>query len=218
MNAFEPGIELNRRFYNDVVSPILNPWQHSAAHLGWGSDVLGYDTERSTDHGWGPRLTVFVDSHDVEAARAAVDEELPETFAGMPVRYGWDDWPVRHYVDILPLGTWVRRQLGHDPSVATSTLDWLVTPQQKLLEVVRGAVYHDGLGTLEPLRAQLAYFPGDVWAWMLACQWQRVSQEEPFTGRTAEVGDEIGSRVLAARLVREVMRLHFLYRASTGPT
>ncbi len=217
MNAFESGIELNRRFYDDVVGPILAPWAHSAGLLGWGSDVLGYDTERSTDHGWGPRLEVFVEPHDVEAAHATVDAALPASFAGRPVRYGWDDWPVRHYVDIVPLGTWLGRQLGLDAGAGVSTVDWLVMPQQKLLEVVRGAVYHDGLGALEPLRARLAYFPDDVWTWMLACQWQRVSQEEPFTGRTAEVGDEIGSRLLAGRLAREVMRLHFLYAREYWP-
>jgi uncharacterized protein DUF4037 len=218
VDAFESGIELNRRFYDDVVAPIMAPWLHSAALLGWGSDVLGYDTERSTDHGWGPRLTVFVEPHDVVAARAAVDAELPESFAGRLVRYGWDDWPVRHYVDIAPLDTWLRGQLGCEVGTSNvSTRDWLVTAQQKLLEVVRGAVYHDGLGTLEPLRAELAYFPDDVWAWMLACQWQRVSQEEPFPGRAAEVGDEIGSRLLAARLAREVMRLHFLYAREYWP-
>jgi hypothetical protein len=218
VSQFIPGIEFNRRFYDDVVGPIMAPWVHSAALLGWGSDVLGYDTERSTDHGWGPRLTVFVEPHDVEAARAAVDAELPESFAGRPVRYGWDDWPVRHHVDIGPLGTWLLGQLGYDATQSDgSTRDWLVTPQQKLLEVVRGAVYHDGLGALDPLRAALAYFPDALWAWMLTCQWQRVSQEEPFTGRTAELGDEIGSRLLAARLAREVMRLHFLYAREYWP-
>jgi hypothetical protein len=218
VNAFESGIELNRRFYDDVVGPIMAPWVHSAALVGWGSDVLGYDTERSTDHGWGPRLQVFVGEGDAPAARTALDADLPETFAGRPVRYGWDEWPVRHHVDIAPIGTWLHGQLGYNASESNvSTLDWLVTPQQKLLEVVRGAVYHDGLGTLEPLRAELAYFPDDVWAWMLACQWRRVWQEEPFTGRTAEVGDEIGSRLLAARLAREAMRLHFLYAREYWP-
>jgi hypothetical protein len=217
VSQFIPGIEFNRRFYDDVVAPIVAPWAHSAAHLGWGSDVLGYDTERSTDHGWGPRCKVFVEPRDVDAVHTAVNAGLPESFAGLPVRYGWDDWPVRHHVEVSTLGEWLRLQLGHDASEGMTPIDWLVTPQEKLLEVVRGGVYHDGLVALAPVREQLTYFPDDVWAWMLACQWQRISQEEPFVGRTAEVGDELGSRVLAARQAWEVMRLHLLYAREYWP-
>src|SRR5262245_58397335 len=64
---FTPALELNREFFQEVVVPIVAPWAHSAALLGWGSDVLGLDSSRSTDHGWGPRLQVFVAQHDVEA-------------------------------------------------------------------------------------------------------------------------------------------------------
>ena len=217
MEDFVPGIEFNRGFYAEVVGPIMSAWPHSAACLGWGSHVLGYDTERSTDHGWGPRVEVFVGPGDVSAARAAVEAGLPETFASRPVRYGWDAWPERHHVYVSTLGSWLVAQLGCDPQLGMSTLDWLVTPQQKLLEVVRGAVYHDGLGALEPLRAGLAYFPDHVWRWMVACQWRRIEQEEAFVGRAAEVGDELGSQLVAARLVRELMRLHFLYARRYWP-
>ena len=48
------GAALNAGFYRDVVWPLLGGVAHSAGLLGWGSDVLGYDTGRSTDHGWGP--------------------------------------------------------------------------------------------------------------------------------------------------------------------
>jgi len=57
--VFVSGQELSRRFYREVVEPLVRPWPHAAALLGWGSDVLGYDTERSVDHGWGPRLTEY---------------------------------------------------------------------------------------------------------------------------------------------------------------
>jgi len=45
---------------------------------------------------------------------------------------------------------------------------------------------------------------------VLACQWTRIGEEEPFVARAAEAGDERGSRVLAARLARELMRLCLL--------
>jgi hypothetical protein len=207
---FTPALELNREFFREVVAPIVVPWAHSAALLGWGSDVLGLDSSRSTDHGWGPRLQVFVARHDVEAVRVAIDEGLPERFRGWPVRYGWDATPVRHHVDVAILREWLECQLGLDPRLGMDVEDWLVIPQQQLLGVVRGAVYADQTGELEEARRLLRWYPHDVWLWMLACQWQRIAQEEAFVGRTAEVGDELGSRVVAARLVRELMRLCLL--------
>jgi hypothetical protein len=53
----------------------------------------------------------------------------------------------------------------------------------------------------------VAWYPHDLWLYVLSCQWKRISQEEAFVGRCGEVGDELGSAVVAARLVRELMRL-----------
>ncbi len=94
---------------------------------------------------------------------------------------------------------------------------WLATPQQVLLEVTEGAVFRDTDGALGRARDALAWYPRDVWLWLLACQWRRIDQEEPFVGRTAEVGDELGSRVLCARLVRDAMRLAFLLERRYAP-
>nr|WP_309505012.1 hypothetical protein [Streptomyces sp. KM273126] len=64
MPAFIPGLELSRRFYTEAVRPLLEEvapaTPHSAARIGSGSEVLGYDTARSTDHEWGPRLQLFL--------------------------------------------------------------------------------------------------------------------------------------------------------------
>ena len=62
--SFLPGLELSRLFYLDVVRPLLDAGfpglQYSAALVGPGSEVLGYDSPRSADHDWGPRLLVFL--------------------------------------------------------------------------------------------------------------------------------------------------------------
>jgi hypothetical protein len=216
--SFVPGLELARAFYEDVVRDLVGDVEHSAALLGYGSDVLGFDTERSTDHGWGPRVEVFVSSEG-EAAELIpkIDAGLPDEFRGWPTRYGWDDVSVDHHIHVGPPGRWLEEALGFDARNGLKTWDWLTTPQQLLLEVTGGAVFHDGLGELEPLRRGLEWYPHDVWLWLLACQWRRIDQEEPFVGRTAEVGDELGSRVLAARLARDVMRLCFLLERRYAP-
>ena len=93
------------------------------------------------------------------------------------------------------------------PRRGVGWFDWLATSSHRLAEVTAGAVFHDGLGALGPMRATLAYYPRDVWLFVLASQWRRISQEEAFVGRCAQVGDDLGSAVTATRLVREVMRL-----------
>jgi hypothetical protein len=179
--------------------------------------VLGFDTERSTDHGWGPRLKVFVDAAEVGATREAVERSLPDDFRGWPTRFGWDAVPVTHHVEVSELGTWLAQRIGCDPRAGVSTRQWLCAPQQRLLEVTSGAVFHDDGDVLAAVRAGLAWYPDDLWLWLLACGWRRLDQEEPFVGRTAEVGDELGSRVVAARLVRDVMRLAFLLERRYAP-
>jgi hypothetical protein len=217
MAAFEHGIELNRAFYDEVVAPILAPWPHGAALLGWGSEILGYDTARSTDHGWGPRLRVFAAAGDLTSVRDAIGSKLPAEFRGWPVHYGWDENAASHRVEIDTLGAWLSRHLGHDATTGMSTIDWLLAPQQLLLGVTRGAVYHDDDGALGAVRARLAYFPDAVWRWIVACQWQRVAQEEAFVARAAEIGDQLGARVIATRQVHELMRLWFLFAREYWP-
>lgn len=51
MPEFIPGAELARAFYEEVVAGIVDETEHTAALLGWGSEILGVDTKRSTDHG-----------------------------------------------------------------------------------------------------------------------------------------------------------------------
>jgi hypothetical protein len=208
-----PGIELARSFYAEVVAPIVGVRPHAAALLGWGSDVLGLDTERSTDHGFGPRLQILLgDDHDpadAEELRRALDERLPAEHRGYPVRFEWDEVARQHHVSVESTGGLSRRIVGFDPRPSLDVFDWLTTPEQRLLELTRGAVFRDDLGELTRIRALLATHPDDVWLWLLACQWKRLAQEEPFVGRTAEVGDDLGSRVLAARLARDVMLLCF---------
>lgn len=217
MPEFVPGLELARGFYVDIVGPLLGGIRHAAARLGEGSDVLGFDTPRSTDHGWGPRLQLFVGEADVAAGVATIDRGLPDAYRGWPVRFGWDDVPVSHHVDIDTIEGWLDRRLALPRPAVMGVIDWLATPQQLLLEATAGEVFHDGLDELRRARDGLAWYPDQVWRWMLACQWHRIGQDEAFVGRTAEVGDELGSRLIAGRLARDLMRLCFLIERRYAP-
>ncbi len=170
---FIPGLELARGFYHDAVAPILADVPHSAALLGSGSDVLGFDTPRSTDHGWGPRLQIFVQPAEVAGVDALLEAELPQTYGGWPVRFGWDDVPVTNHVTVAELGPWLEKRLGFDPRPSPTYRNWLAAPKQVLLDLTAGAVFSDDAAELHELRTGLEWYPDDVWLWLLACQWRR---------------------------------------------
>jgi hypothetical protein len=225
---FVRGLDLSRLFYQQAVRPVLDEafpqLTYSAARLGSGSEVLGFDTERSADHEWGPRLQLFLRDEDVatsgESVATMLSERLPKDFLGWSTHFGPEgadiramehtDGPVRHRVDVTSLAAWSSLQLGFDARLNVSDLDWLATPGQRLAEAVGGAVFHDGLRELVALREALRWYPDDIWRLVLAGQWQRIAQEEAFPGRCDEVGDELGARVVTARLVRDLMRLCLL--------
>jgi hypothetical protein len=225
---FIPGIELSRRYWHEVVAPIIDGLlpgaPRAAARIGAGSDVIGFDTERSTDHGWGPRVTVlFDDGFDLSRDRRigllkGIDARIPDAFLGYATRFvASEGGPNRHQVTLTTTGEWFTLALGFDPRGEISAADWLSAPSQLLLEATAGAVFDDDTGELGRARGRLAWYPDDVWLYLLACQWRRIDQEEPFVGRTGEVGDELGSAVVASRLVRDIMRLHFLIERRYAP-
>ncbi|KAB8161227.1 DUF4037 domain-containing protein [Streptomyces sp. 3MP-14] len=234
---FIPGLQLSEILYREAVLPLLEEIRpglpHAAARVGGGSEVLGFDTARSADHEWGPRLDLFLTPEDAAELgprfRPFLAERLPKEIRGWPthfVRAESDpvglmtptEGPVDHRVAVETVDGWLVRQLGPAGAADPLTpLDWLALPQQRLAEATGGAVYHDGLGALTAARRRLAWYPDEVWRYLLACQWQRISQEEAFVGRCAEVGDALGSAVVAARLARDLMRLCLLLARRYAP-
>jgi hypothetical protein len=211
-----------------VVRPLLDEacpgLDYAAALLGWGSEVLGFDSARSTDHNWGPRLQILAgdDAEPGELAELAglLERRLPESFRGYPAFFPASQDPAsvpRHWVEVADLHLFLQETVGFDPADSIPVAAWLATPTQRLAEVTGGSVYHDGPGQLTLARARLAWYPDQVWRYVLACQWQRISQEEAFPGRCAEAGDELGAAVVAARLARDLMRLCLLMRRRYPP-
>jgi len=151
--TFIPGLELSRRFYFEAVRPLLDEAvpeiPYSAARIDSGSEVLGFDTARSADHEWGPRLQLFFSPQDVvqhgTRIHSLLSDRLPKLFYGYPTHFestgeqgiGFmqvTDGPVRHRVAITDPAAWFIGQLGFDPFDGVSTADWLSAHTQRLAE------------------------------------------------------------------------------------
>lgn len=236
--ATTPGLKLAEAFYWESVRPVMEGefpgLLHAAALIGPGSEVLGYDDAISTDHHFGPRVMLFLrpadHPHVAGALWAALAQRLPYTFHGYPTNFSTPDpddngvqhlqpvadGPVNHRVEVLTAPGFLRDYLGIDLKTPLAPADWLTLPQQKLRTVVGGAVYHDAVG-LGEMRRRLAWYPHDLWLYLLAAGWARIGQEEHLMGRAGLAGDELGAALIGARLVRDVMRLCFLMERTYAP-
>ncbi len=237
MSEFIPGLQLSKQFCEKAVQPILQRnyprLSYSAARLGHGSEVLSFDTERSIDHHWGLWLQLFLSEDDYLQycydIKAVLSRELPYKFQGVPTNFGAPDddgvrhpeaiknGPINHGVEIWTITSFVRKLLDIDSNTDIKVKDWLTFPQQELLCITGGEVFFDPKGELKTLRDKLQYFPRDVWLYLIACQWRRIAQEEAFVGRSGEVGDNVGSRIIASRMVRDLMKLCFLLEKTYFP-
>ena len=233
---FLPGLDLSEAFYEEAVKPFMD--QHfpdlvySAVRIGHGSDVLGYDTAQSMDHDWGPKLQIFLRESDYSAVKEELDEKLrqhlPYEIRGFPTNFIENDdgtlgmsptnsGSVNHGVAIDTVGGFFIGYLGFNPTENLRIIDWLVLPQQMLLSIANGRVFHDGLGKMKEIVEKLEYYPHDLWLYLLSNQWRRISQEIAFMGRCGQVGDELGSRIVAARIISDIMRLCFLMERRYAP-
>jgi hypothetical protein len=241
--VFIPGLRLGELFFHEAVEPILKTYfpdlRYAAALIGTGSEILGFDTARSTDHDWGPRVILFLSPHDkaqhAEKIQNILAQNLPRQFRGYSTNFSppnledrgtrvlqvAEGGPINHRVQSLSLDEFVAHYLGFDLdkilAEGLSPVDWLTIAGQKLRAVIGGAVYHDDIGDLTRLRERLAYYPRDVWLYLLAAGWARIGEEEHFVGRTGSLGDDLGSRLITARLVHDLMNLAFLMEKQYAP-
>ena len=237
MQNFIPGSKLSELFYREAAKPILDTFfpqlPYSAALIGWGSEVLGYDDVQSSDHHWGPRFLLFLSAEDHKQSKDAIHEtlsqNLPHRFRGYATSFGEPDeigvrlpsetesGPVNHMVHIETVESFFKWYLGCNPYERISAVDWLSFSEHKLLAVTSGRVFHDGLGELEEIRRKFHYYPHDVWLYQIVAQWIRIFEDREFVSRCGHVGDELGSMIIAARQVNRLMRLCFLMERRYAP-
>lgn len=237
MEKFIPGLELIEAFYHEIVHPILDRrfpgLNYSAGKLHRGSDVLGFDTPQSMDHDWSPtKIDLFLREDECdqleEDIRKVLADELPHEFRGLPTNFltpeidggmiGFTSAvPVTHKISATTVDRFFRHYIGLNPIDGISEVEWLLIPPQYLRTITSGKVFHDGLHQLEEIQKRLHWYPKDIWLYLLSCQWRKIDQEEPFMARCGDVGDELGSRIVAARMVDELMRLCFLMERQYCP-
>ena len=191
MPSFIPGLKLSEYFFREAIFPMVSEkfpnLKYSAARLEWGSDVIGFDTPMSMDHGWGPRMTIFLSPQDYEDYNQQLDtyfaNNLPFQIHGFPTNFGEilspgclmknkEDYPIYHMVTITTPENFFAEYLGVDIHNPLTPNTWLTLPQQRLRTIRSGRIFHDDLRSLAKLREKFHWYPHDLWLYLMANQWR----------------------------------------------
>ena len=237
MDQFIKGMALCRDFFNDCAKTVIEyrfpDLKYSAGLIGYGSDVLGYDDAVSTDHMWGPRFYLFLSCEDIaekEHIFSELSENLPYTYKGYSVNFTEpdpDDCGVQHpkfikegtvnpLIFIQTFDEYLNEQLGIHDLNQIKPYEWLAFSEHRLLSLVSGQFFVDGLHLAERI-SKIRYYPKDVKLYLIASNWEIISSEQAFVKRCGDCGDEIGSRIICSRICERLMRLCFLYQDTYAP-
>ncbi|MBV7336906.1 DUF4037 domain-containing protein [Chloroflexi bacterium TSY] len=165
----ESIIQISHAFFEDIVKPILQEHfpqetaQTAFGIFGYGSEALQMDDEYSRDHHWGLRIDALMPDDLFQNRRQimmeTLSQHLPASFQGYSLREG-------HLAgaglapDSLP--AYLRRTIGleHAPQ---SYVEWLSMPEEDIVHVINGEVWHDPKSDFTSIRQTLNdYYPEPV--------------------------------------------------------
>ena len=239
MDSYPPfvkGLELNKGFFFDVVKPILEKnhpgLPYSASLLGYGSDVLGFDTETSMDHNWGPRLQLFIDDEKLICVlNEFFKNALPLQYRDFSVNFTDPEYdgvqrmeftdrkPVNHLIEIATPENYFKNRYSISKLKNLANNDWLdyisistslsMSIEQNLLEITSGLVFCDGLNKLNTLREELKFYPPDICKLRMAALWNYIWNKEAFIGRCIALDDFTGLKINAARIAGYLIKILF---------
>jgi hypothetical protein len=162
-------VAVSRDFFLQVVKPILErefpeeTAQTAFGVFGYGSEALYMDDEISRDHHWGLRIDALMPDDMFHSRREdimrVVGANLPPSFQGYSLREG-----------LIPgkglaldsLSAFLVRTIGIDHAPQTH-LEWLSVPEEDIVHVINGEVWHDPTGRYSEIRqALMNYYPEPV--------------------------------------------------------
>jgi hypothetical protein len=214
----ESIIDVSREFFDEIVRPILarefpnETAQTTFGVFGYGSEVLRLDDDYSRDHHWGLRINALMPEElfrsCADAMMQTLSAQLPTTFRGYALREGYTKWGG---LELTSLEGYLDRTIGitHPPGTYQ---EWLSIPEEDIIHIVAGEVWHDPAGRFTAIREALSgYYPEPVRLRRIAHWCRYFSGMGTYALKRAILREnELYATITFARAMRLGMQLAFL--------
>ncbi len=212
------GLELSRRFWEELLRPALEEQRPELLHriaaglCGGGSDCLGYDDEISRDHAFFAGCMVLIpgdEEREIGYALSEIYDRLPRKFLGFPTEHRSRQGDGRYGVKTIES---FFTPLTGRPGAPEGWREWLSIPESYLAEAAAGEVFFDGPGTFTRIREEIRTgMSEDVRLKKLAARAALMAQSGQYNfSRCRRHGEEYAARLAADQFVREALGMVFL--------
>ena len=211
-------VDISHQFFREIVLPILQEkFPRETRYMtfglfGHGSEALGTDDNYSRDHHWGIRIDTLMPNDIFNNKREeiihVVSQNMPHSFMGHDLQE-----TTRAGAGLAPdsLEWFLLRTIGidHPPN---DYKEWLEIPEEDIVHVINGEVWHDPDGKFTAVRERLqGYYPEPVRLRRIAHWCRYYSGMGTYALKRAVLrGNQHYATIAFARAIRLGVQLAFL--------
>jgi len=210
------GIELSECFFNDFIFPVLQNkfgsylGDISAALLGDGSEVLGFDDEISHDHNFCPRVLIFVVDDKYSLIGNTLLKEILDVAPNEYMGFKLLNNDYRKFIEVFPLEKFFINYLETDHFPVTN-IDWLKLDEQKLLELTSGKIFYDSKNQLHQTIDKIRFYSENIKSFLLSVCYSRLSEVGGIE-RSIRRGDIVSIDMYRSCFVYFIIKAFHLYK------
>ncbi len=219
------GLELSRRYYEEIGRPMLEEKfseylpRLAAGLVGDGSECFGFDDDISRDHDFGPGFCIWLNKEDYEKIGAEMQHayyNLPKEFMGYSARSTTNRGNGR--VGVFEISSFYRQFIGNEQP-PKDFMRWLYLPEHKIATAVNGEVFEDNFGEFSAIRNTLTgYYPEDVRIKKIAARTSAMAQSGQYNyARCMRRGDVVAANMALNEFVKAAISMLYLLNKSYCP-
>lgn len=217
------GIELARRFYEEIGAPMLHEkfaeYENKIAvgFVGEGSERFGFDDGYSQDHDFGPGFCMWVTKSTYEEIGEKLQQEydkLPKSFMGIT---RMDTKMAQGRCGVQVIGDFYEHYTGFRQS-PEKVSDWIEIEDYKLATVTNGVVFRDDEGIFTDIRNDFLNQPGKARLVKLARELSAMAQMgQANYGRSMGRKDYVTANICIAKFMEHTMKCLYILNGKYAP-
>ncbi len=213
------GMDLSKKYYNEVLKPIIDKFGVPVAVglIGYGSECYGYDDNISRDHDFSAMPSIWLrhDDYLEHGERLKVIlKNLPTEFEGCKV-LDESVWG-KNRRGILDIDEYIYSFLGSN-TAPSDDIEYRNIPQYLLSAFTNGEIFRDDFGIITSIREKVKFYPKDIKYNMMATRCMNMNSSYINYERCIKRNEYVAANQALSLFITASIEMYFLINEKYCP-